>query len=315
MNTLKQNMVPGTLDSGTGPDGKLYGLLVSMNIKSLVWYNKPAWKKAGYPIPKSLDELNSLTDKIRSQGKVPWCMGVASSGSDGWPATDWFEDLILRYGGPDTYDKWVQHQIPFTDPVVQQAGNEFAKLMFTNGNVLGGRKAIDSTDFGDAPDPMFDSTPKCWMYKQGSFITAFFPNSTQKNLDKDVGVFAFPPATAGAGNPIEGGGDLATLLNNSSQAQKVMKLMSETQFGSKAAPVSSYISPHTDFPKNLYPNNITRQIAAIAAGGSTFRFDASDQMPGAVGAGSFWKEMTAWIAGQEDLNTALKNIDDSWPAS
>ena len=30
---------------------------------------------------------------------------------------------------------------------------------------------------------------------------------------------------------------------------------------------------------------------------------------------SFQKEMTAWISEQEDLDTALKNIDDSWPAS
>jgi alpha-glucoside transport system substrate-binding protein len=37
-------------------------------------------------------------------------------------------------------------------------------------------------------------------------------------------------------------------------------------------------------------------------------------MPGAVGAGSFWKDMTAWIGGQKDLDEALKDIDDSWPS-
>ena len=41
-----------------------------------------------------------------------------------------------------------------------------------------------------------------------------------------------------------------------------------------------------------------------------FLFDGSDQMPAEVGTGSFWKEMTAWISGQEDIDTALKNIDD-----
>ena len=45
-----------------------------------------------------------------------------------------------------------------------------------------------------------------------------------------------------------------------------------------------------------------------------FRFDGSDQMPGAVGAGSFWKEMTAWITG-ESTKDALDKIEDSWPAS
>ena len=45
-----------------------------------------------------------------------------------------------------------------------------------------------------------------------------------------------------------------------------------------------------------------------------FRFDGSDQMPGAVGAGTFWKGMTAWISGQQDLDEALKSIEESWPS-
>ena len=48
---------------------------------------------------------------------------------------------------------------------------------------------------------------------------------------------------------------------------------------------------------------------------AVFRFDGSDQMPGEVGAGSFWKEMTAWISGQQDLDATLKNIDSSWPSN
>ena len=36
-------------------------------------------------------------------------------------------------------------------------------------------------------------------------------------------------------------------------------------------------------------------------------------MPGAVGAGSFWKEMTAYVSGSKNLDQALKAIDQSWP--
>ena len=45
-----------------------------------------------------------------------------------------------------------------------------------------------------------------------------------------------------------------------------------------------------------------------------FRFDGSDQMPGVVGSGSFWKGMVAWVSGQKDLDTALKDIESSWPS-
>jgi alpha-glucoside transport system substrate-binding protein len=43
------------------------------------------------------------------------------------------------------------------------------------------------------------------------------------------------------------------------------------------------------------------------------RFDGSDLMPAKVGAGTFWTEPVKWISGQEDLDTALKNIDASFP--
>jgi alpha-glucoside transport system substrate-binding protein len=78
---------------------------------------------------------------------------------------------------------------------------------------------------------------------------------------------------------------------------------------------SSFLSPHKDFDVTLYKGQLAQQVAKITYDSSIFLFDGSDQMPGAVGAGTFWKDMTAWISGQEDLDTALKNIDASWPAS
>jgi len=36
-------------------------------------------------------------------------------------------------------------------------------------------------------------------------------------------------------------------------------------------------------------------------------------MPGEVGAGTFWKGMTDYVSGSADLDTVLKEIDDSWP--
>ena len=45
-----------------------------------------------------------------------------------------------------------------------------------------------------------------------------------------------------------------------------------------------------------------------------FRFDASDLMPGAVGSGTFWTEVTAWVIGG-DTQTFVDNVEASWPAS
>ena len=68
------------------------------------------------------------------------------------------------------------------------------------------------------------------------------------------------------------------------------------------------------FALSNYPDEVARKMAKIAYNATSFAFDASDQMPGAVGAGSFWRQMTAWIGGHSSLDAALKAIDASWPA-
>lgn len=314
-NALKSSMTAGTLQAGTF-NGKLYGLLVNMNVKSLVFYNKKAWAKAGYPIPKTLDELNSLTEKIKSDGGTPWCMGIQDpGGASGWPATDWLEDLVMRYGGPSAYNDWVSHKIPFNAAPVKQAGQEMEKLLFTSGNVAGGAKGAANSNWQTVANPMFDAKPGCWMLKQGNFVTGFFPKSAQSNLDANVGVFGFPPATAGGDNPTLGGGDMATLLNATDNSKQVMKLLSATSLGNEAAKSGAYISPHKDFDTSLYPNSIVKGAADVAYKSTQFLFDGSDAMPASVGAGSFWKQMVAWFDGDESLDTALKNIESSWPSS
>jgi alpha-glucoside transport system substrate-binding protein len=314
MSALQSSMVPGTLDAGT-VNGKLYGLLVSANAKSFVFYPKKAWDAAGYKVPTTIDELNALTDQIRNSGKTPWCLGIGSDAATGWPATDWFEDLVLRYGGTQGYDDWVTHKTKFDSPVVRQAAAEFQKIAFTNGNVLGGRKSIASNAFSTAGNPMFNSKPGCYMYKQGSFITAFFPKAVQADMDNQVGVFYFPSANA-TDKPMLGGGDLAMLLKNTAGGAAAMKLLADKNIGDTAVTNgSSFLSPHKDFDPSKYKGAIPQAVAKFVTESTAFRFDGSDAMPGAVGAGTFWKDMTSWISGQESLDKALKNIDDSWPPS
>jgi ABC-type glycerol-3-phosphate transport system substrate-binding protein len=317
MPTLKQSMTPGTLETGT-IDGKLYGLLVSMNVKSLVFYPKQAFEAAGYTEPKSIPELLELTDRIRASGKTPWCLGIESGAATGWPATDWLEDLILHQQGVDKYNQWVSHELPFTSPEIREAANTFGRIALTEGNVVGGRQSIASNNFGTAANPMFRPTPGCFMYRQGNFVAAAggFPEAVLAKIDERVGVFGFPPGTAGGENPVLGGGDLAALFSPDNEAaKKILKYMSTKDFGPEVAALGNYISPHKDFDRSHYPNGIVREAAEVAYNATEFAFDGSDQMPGAVGSGSFWKDMTAWISGQQNLDQALKGIDESWPAN
>lgn len=310
------DMTPGTLEAGQ-IDGTQYGLMISMNVKSLVFYNKQAWEKAGYEAPETLDDLAALTQQIKSDGGTPWCFGIESGTATGWPATDWFEDLIMRYGGADVYNQWVTNEVKFDSDVVRQAADFLETNVLDDNNVPGGRDSIASVAFGDAEDTMWDDDPGCWMLKQGNFIVSadFMPQEVVDNVDERIGVFGFPPAESGGENPVMGGGDLATLLQDNEDSRAMMEILADVDLGTEAAPESSFISPHTEFDTSLYPSDLTRQIADVAYQADPFLFDGSDLMPGEVGAGSFWKEMTAWISEQQDLDTTLTNIDDSWPSS
>ena len=64
---------------------------------------------------------------------------------------------------------------------------------------------------------------------------------------------------------------------------------------------------------NAYATPLLRKQGEILANATTFRFDASDLMPGAIGAGAFWSEMTAFANGQ-DAKTTADNIQAAWDA-
>ncbi len=199
-------MVPGTLDAG-GVDGKLYGLMASMNVKSLIFYPKKAFEAKGYQVPKTLDELTALADQIRTDGGTPWCMTMESGGATGWVATDWFEDLIMRIGSPEEYQQWVDHEIPFDSDLVREAAAYFEDVAFTEGNVAGGRESITATPVDRAARPMFEKAgPQCWLLKQGSFVNGpdFLPADIYENADEELGVAGFPPAEAGGDEPGHG---------------------------------------------------------------------------------------------------------------
>jgi alpha-glucoside transport system substrate-binding protein len=46
-----------------------------------------------------------------------------------------------------------------------------------------------------------------------------------------------------------------------------------------------------------------------------FRFDGSDLMPGEIGAGAFWTELTNWIANDKPTQQVLDDVEKAWPAA
>lgn len=311
---LEQQYNPSWLEMAQmeGLDGmQTAGVWHRFNGKSLVWYPVDDFEAAGYEIPTTWDELIALSDMIVADGDAPWCVGIESGAATGWPATDWMEEVMLRTTSLENYDAWTTGELPFSSPEVTNAAETLAEIWFTEGYVLGGRDSIVSTNFGDAPEPMFQDPPRCWLHKQGNFITAFFPEGAEAGVDYSF--FYLPPIEEEFGKPFLVAGDIMAMFNDRDEVRALMEYFTVPESAMGWLETGGALATHQTATPDMYGVELERGIAELVQEATSFRFDGSDLMPGEVGAGSFWKGMTDWVSGAADLETVLAEIDESWP--
>ncbi len=302
------------LSTFAGPDGSedLYGMFYKVDVKSLVWYSPENFEDFGYEIPSSMEDLKALTEQMAADGNTPWCIGLGSGGATGWPATDWVEDMMLRTQAPAVYDQWVSNEIPFTDEAVIGAIEEFGYFARNDAHVAGGAGAVASTDFRDSPKGLFASPPQCMMHRQASFIPAFFPEGTEVGLDADF--FYFPSySEKSLGNPVLGAGTVWSITSDSDGARALMEFLKSPIAHEVWMAQQGFLTPHKGVNTELYASATLKKMGEILLNADTFRFDASDLMPGGVGAGSFWTGMVDYAGGKPAGEVAAE-IQSSWDA-
>ena len=196
-------------------DDKFYAAPLGANVKSFVWYSPKMFADNGWQIPETWDDMIALSDTIAATGIKPWCAGIESGEATGWPATDWLEDVLLRTAGPDVYDQWVSHDIPFNDPQVATALDDVGGILkndkYVNGGI-GDVKSIATTAFQDAGLPILDG--KCAMHRQAGFYAANWPEGTKVAEDGDVFAFYLPTMSDDFGKPVLGGGEFVTAFSD-----------------------------------------------------------------------------------------------------
>jgi alpha-glucoside transport system substrate-binding protein len=292
-------------------DGQEMGVMHRFSGKSLVWYPKAAWDAAGYEIPETWEELVALTQMIADDGDTAWCIGIESGAATGWVATDWTEEMMLRTTSLENYDAWVAGTLPFDSPEVKNAIETWSELWFNDDYVLGGRSSIVSTFFGDSPGPMFEDPPQCWLHKQANFITSFFPEGTEYGVDYDF--FYLPPVDEAYGRPFLVAGDLIAMFNDRPEVRALMEYFTTPQSVSGWMEGGGAIAAHQTATEDMYGSPLDWGVSELVSQATSFRFDGSDLMPGEVGAGSFWEQISSYVAGSIDLDTAMQEIDATWP--
>jgi len=303
-------------------DGVQYGVPGSANLKSLVWYQPDKFEEAGYTVPTTFDEFTALVDQITADGgPKALCVGIESGQATGWTYTDWVEDMVLRQHGPDVYDQWVDHEIPFNDPRIVESMDTVLGI-FAEENVFANSGTIAATAFQDNGQPLVDGD--CFMHRQASFYTAFIPEGTAfaDGTPGAVDVFYFPDINGDA--PVLGAGILGAAFNEDPNVHSLLAWISTPEYAEArqvkqqelkggGLALSGFLSAANGQDLSLY-QPLEQSFLDILASAAIVRFDASDLMPAEVGAGTFWTEGTAAVNGDKTAQEAADAIEASWPS-
>lgn len=137
-----------------------------------VFYKKSSFEKWGVEPPTSWDEFHALCENLRGQGVNPLTNGLASTP---WMASGWFDYLNLRVNGAQYHRELLAGEHAFNDPEVVAVMEEYKRLIpYFDKNMV-------SYSAQEAATPM--AQDKSAMYLVGAFVTSYFPEDQQDDLD------------------------------------------------------------------------------------------------------------------------------------
>ena len=291
-------------------DGELRGVPVAINPKSLIWYPVEAFDAAGYTVPSDWSELSSLSAQMIADGRTPWCFAEGSPADDGWPATDFVEDLVLHGLGPEAYDQWTARAMPFGSDGIRRAFARFAEVAFTDGSLYGGMQHALVTSAAEGLEPMKDEPPGCWLYHQGGSVVAALPNSALST--GSIGFFTTPAIDARFADTMLGSAVYAAAVTDRPEVRELIRFLASPDFGLTFArsPEVPFVAANRNFDTSRYGSDVKRELAAavhesLVAGG--FRFDGSVLM----GMESEFRRamITYLVRGSEFVDATLNHLD------
>lgn len=296
-------------------DGVQYGVPNKNDLKSLVWHKPARFEELGYSVPETWDELRALTDQMIADGITPWCIGIESGTATGWTFTDWTEDLLLRFEGPEVYDQWVTNEVKFSDPRVVSIFEEILDLWNTPDAVFASGGSIATTNHSSGPAESL-AADECMMVRQASFFSSRLPEGSSE----DIGVFYFP--SIDENRPVLGAGTLAGAFNDRPAVWAVMEyfgspeyanLRQQAQREAKGGGLSGFNTANLNVDRANWAE-LEQSFIEILQTAEVLRFDGSDLMPQVTGNDSFWGEATAMVNGEKSPAEAAAAIDASWPS-
>ena len=167
-------------------------------------------------------------------------------------------------------------------------------------------------DWKDSPKGLFDSPPQCYMHRAATYIATFFPEGTV--VGEDVDFFYFPAwANKDLGKPVLGGGGFFTITKDSPVAHGFIEFLKLPIAHETKMAQGAFLTAYKHVNKADFRDPTQARQNDILFNATTFRFDGSDMMPGAVGQGTFWTGMVDYVGGK-DAAAVARDIQKSWDA-
>jgi alpha-glucoside transport system substrate-binding protein len=302
--------------SSPAAEGGLYGAFVDLSAKSLIWYPAAAFREAGYRVPRTWADLLALSDQLVQDGRTPWCIGWQAGDASGWPGTDWIENLVLADAGPEAYDQWMLHEIPFQSSTLRDAFARLGQILFRDGYVFGGINGAAANYLDQGLFSLAEEDPPgCWLDQAGAFMAPLLP---PEDLGSTVDVAPFPTIDPDANGALIGGGMMVAAFSDRPEVREAVRFLLSAEYGAQRAALGDgYIPANLNFELDTFPAQFDRHEAEMirhALAADTFRFDASDLMPPEIGTDLFWRSMMRYLEeGPASLAAILAELDAAWP--
>jgi len=310
MGQIQQNYAKAWVDLAS-VNGHLYAVLPKANNKNTVWYNPTQFQAAGGTVPQTWNDLISVSDKIANSGKYPWALGVESGASSGWPATDWIALIYMGKYGPDMYNQWVQHKIPWTHASIKDAFQMFGQIFQGKHYINGAPQSILATNFQDSTYQPFTTPPKAYMICLGDF-TAGFITGQFKNLKAgtDFNFFPFPTINDQYKGGIIGGADIMVAMKDNDGTRQFMQFMASAEAQTIWVKRGGATSVNKAVNLSDYPDPVSKQSAQMLTNATAATLSVGDLVPSSLQT-AYWKNILTYIQDPKQLDSVLSTIEST----
>lgn len=268
-------------------DGTTYGVPFKTAHKSAVWYRPSVFRQVGVQPPGQWAEWLTLNRTLAQAGITP----LSLAAGDGWVLTDFLENVLLGIA-PSVYTRLAAATSPrpSQQPQVGAALRLLGQMWSAPGTLAGGVRTSLVQQFPDALVEVFGHR------KAAMALASDFAEPVVRSFaadPHDIGLFTFPPMSAGAAAPVVVGGDVMVLTKPASDdARDLVRRLSAPAAADPWISAGGFL---VDGRTSGYSSELTRLAEQLTKPGEQLQFDLSDRLGRLGDINGLWRVLTDFL--------------------